>query len=145
LEVLAVPRRPSEAAQALCTSLPRYYQLERRALLGMLSACEPVPRGPRMNPSRQIATLERENHRLQRECGRQQALVRGVQRSLGLAQVMPAKPAKGQDRKPATGGEKKRQRKRRPSVRALKAVQGLQIEDVAAGASSEAALSKVEV
>src|SRR6185437_11206452 len=32
LEVLAGVRRPSEAAQALETSLPRYYLLERRAL-----------------------------------------------------------------------------------------------------------------
>ena len=39
LEVLAGVRRPSEAAQVLEISLPRYYQLEQRALAGLVSAC----------------------------------------------------------------------------------------------------------
>src|SRR5262245_12040798 len=72
LEVLAGIRRPSEAAQVLGTSLPRYYQLEQRALAGLVSACEPAPRGPRQDASRQVARLEREKQRLQRECDRQQ-------------------------------------------------------------------------
>src|SRR5579863_10493037 len=84
LEVLAGVRRPSEAAQALSTSLPRYYQLERRALTGLLAACEPAPRGPRIDPARRLAALERENQRLARECDRQRALVRMAERSLGL-------------------------------------------------------------
>ncbi len=128
LEVLAGLRRPTEAAQALGTSLPRYYQLERRALLGLLSACEPAPRGPRVDPSKRIVALERENRRLQRECDRQQALVRSVERSLGLAQALSEKSVKsekpGKDEKPADG---KRKRKRRPAVRALRAIQGLQV------------------
>src|SRR6516164_6368790 len=41
LEVLAGTRGPSEAAAALSISLPRYYQLEGRALEGLLAACEP--------------------------------------------------------------------------------------------------------
>jgi hypothetical protein len=131
LEVLAGVRRPSEAAQALGTSLPRYYQLERRALLGLLGACEPAPRGPRVDLARQLAALERENRRLQRECDRQQALVRMAERSLGLtppAAVKPAgKPAaKGQE-EPAKSGSK--QRPRRASVRALTAIRSLQVEE----------------
>jgi len=41
-------RTPTEAAQALGLSLPRYYLLEERALQGMLVACEPrsMSRGP---------------------------------------------------------------------------------------------------
>lgn len=145
LEVLAGVRRPSEAAQALGTSLPRYYQLERRALLGMLSACEPAPRGPRINPSRQIAALERENRRLLRECDRQQALVRSVERSLGLAQAAPSKPiVKGKEAK-GSAGDGKRRRKRRPSVRALKAIRGLQVEESPAAASPDAAAALTEV
>ena len=98
LEVLAGVRRPSEAAQALGTSLPRYYQLERRALTGLLSACEPAPRGPRVDLARQLAALERENRRLQRECDRQQALVRMAERSLGLTAPSAVKPpAKGKE------------------------------------------------
>lgn len=140
LEVLAGLRRPAEAAQALGTSLPRYYQLERRALLGMLSACEPAPRGPRADPSKQVKTLERENRLLQRECARQQALVRSVERSLGLAQVITAKssekPGKnGKEEKPVSG---KRKRKRRPAVRALRAIAGLKIPESSPASPSSA-------
>jgi hypothetical protein len=129
LEVLAGVRRPSEAAHVLETSVPRYYQLERRALTGLLTACEPAPRGPRFDLSRRIAALERENHRLQRECDRQQALVRAAERSLGLA--MPAlKPsAKGKAESPSGTGAKKPRRERRPAVRALKAARVLQTDD----------------
>lgn len=119
LEVLAGVRRPSEAAQALETSLPRYYQLERRALAGLLAACEPPPHGPRPDPSRRLAALEREIQRLRRECDRQQALVRAAERSLGLALLAARPPAKAAEGRPAGGGKR---RIRRPSVRALKAV-----------------------
>ena len=124
LEVLAGVRRPNEAAQVLGTSLPRYYQLEQRALAGLVSACEPAPRGPRHDHARQLARLEREKQRLQRECDRQQALVRMAERSLGLpgpAAVKP--PAKGQEVASQNGSKKRR--KRRPSVRALQVVRGL--------------------
>jgi hypothetical protein len=128
LEVLAGVRRPSDAAQALGTSLPRYYQLERRALGGLLSACEPAPRGPRVDLARQLAALARENRRLQRECDRQQALVRMAERSLGLTAPSAVKPAtKGkQDLK---NGSTKRRRPRRASVRALQVVRGLRSDD----------------
>lgn len=124
LEVLAGVRRPSEAAQALETSLPRYYLLERRALAGLLAACEPPPRGPQPDPSRRLTALERENQRLRRECDRQQALVRAAERSLGLALAVPRPPAKASDAKP--GGNGRKRRARRPSVRALKAARMLQ-------------------
>ena len=130
LEVLAGVRRPSEAAQVLEISLPRYYQLEQRALAGLVSACEPAPRGPRVDLMRRIAALEREKGRLQRECDRQQALVRAAQRSLGLTLPGPAKPpAAGKE--VGTNSSGKRRRNRRPSVRALKAVRALQVEEVA--------------
>jgi hypothetical protein len=127
-------RRPAEAAQVLETSLPRYYQLERRALAGLLAACEPIPRGPQLDVSRRITTLERENRRLQRECDRQQALVRVAERSLGLAMPMAIKsPAKGTEEKPGTSGAKRR-RARRPTVRALKAARTLRAEATAPAA-----------
>lgn len=126
LEVLAGVRRPSEAAQVLGTSLPRYYQLEQRALAGLVAACEPAPRGPRQDLQRQLARLEREKQRLARECHRQQALVRVAQRSLGLT-LLAVKPGKEPESIPE-GNSGKRRRNRRPSVRALKAARALQRE-----------------
>ena len=129
LEVLAGVRRPTEAAEILATSLPRYYQLERRALLGLLAACEPVARGPGVDPLRRVTALERENRQLKRECDRQQALVRATERSFGLVLPVTKSPGKGkQVETPATNG-KSRRRARRPTVRALKAVEMLKLPE----------------
>jgi hypothetical protein len=127
LEVLAGEVRPAEAAQLLQITLPRYYLWEKRALAGLLAACEPAPRGPRSDASRQLAALERENRRLRRECDRQQALVRAAERALGLARLSLAKPsAKSKEESPGSNG--KRRRVRRPTVRALKTSQTLRRE-----------------
>ena len=128
LEVLAGVLRPSEAARALGTSVPRYYQLERRALLGLVSACEPAPRGPRANLTRQLAALERENRRLKRECDRQQALVRMAQQSLGLPVPPRGKSSADGSEEPSPGSAKRR-RQRRASVRALQVARGLRQEE----------------
>jgi len=131
LEVLAGVLRPAEAAQSLETSLARYYVLERRALAGLLAACEPSPRGPRIDLERQMAAMERENHRLRRECDRQQALVRAAERALGLTRRSAVKPsAKGKEEPPESKGRPRR-RRRRPMVRALKAARSLQAETAA--------------
>lgn len=134
LEVLAGVRRPSEAAEALGASLPRYYQMERQALLGLLAACEPAPRGPRVDPAKQLATLERENQRLKRECDRQQALVRMAERSLGLPSPPVIKPAASGKESSRNG--MKRRRARRARVRALQVAHGLRSDD-AAGETQE--------
>lgn len=115
LEVLAGMRTPTQAAEVLGVSLPRYYQMEGRALGGLVSACEPCLRGPVRSPERELATLRRHHERLQGELVRQQTLVRMAQRSIGLAPA-PA-PA-------ANHGSKKR--RRRPRVRALAAATHLQ-------------------
>jgi hypothetical protein len=143
LEVLAGVLRPAEAARALEVSLPRYYQLERRALVALLAACEPVPRGPRISPSRQLAVLERENQRLRRECDRQQALVRAAERTLGLALPGIVKPsAKAKDQLQGSDGSPRR-RLRRPTVRALKAARTLRAET--AGVTSEGAVDAAAI
>ena len=136
LDVLAGSRTPPQAAETLGVSLPRYYQLERRALTGLLSACEPAPRGPRIDLARQLAALERENRRLKRECDRQQALVRMAERSLGLTAPAAVKPpAKGkQDLK---NGGTKRRRQRRASVRALQVVRGLRPDEASETGAAE--------
>jgi hypothetical protein len=92
LEVLAGARTPAEAASALALSLPRYYQIETRALHGLVSACEPKPRGRQPSPTHDLVVLRQENERLRREAGRQQALVRAAQRSVGLPAPAPARP-----------------------------------------------------
>lgn len=119
LEVLAGVRTPADAAAALGTSAPRYYLVEQRALQGMLAACEPRPKGRQADEGRRIAELERTVSRLQRECLRQQALVRAGQRAIGLSVPPP---------KPAAGPAGKKARRRKPTVRALKAAATLRAD-----------------
>jgi hypothetical protein len=116
LEVLAGMRTPMQAAQALSVSLPRYYQLEAAGLRGLLSACEPKPRGRQANPLAEVVVLRREAARLQRDLGRQQSLVRLAQRAVGLSAPSPPK------------GAGKKARKRKPVARALTVAARLRAE-----------------
>ena len=119
LEVLAGVRSPSEAAKALEITPPRYYQLETRALAGLVEALEPRPLGKQPSPETRIAKLEQALAEAHRECTRQQALVRAAQRTLGIKTAPPSKE-KAKDR----AGRKRR----RPTVRALKAAKVLAAE-----------------
>ena len=123
LEVLAGARTPTQAAQALSVSLPRYYLLEQQAVQGLITACEPRDKGPGVSTERRIAQLERELVRSQRETSRQQALARVTQRTLGLATPAPAKQPPRQGKGSVKPGSK--HRRRRPTVRALRAVAAL--------------------
>jgi hypothetical protein len=129
LEVLAGARTPTQAAEALSVSLPRYYQLETRALRGLVESCEARPRGRAPQADQELTALRRERERLQRELARQQSLVRLTQRHLGLS---PAAPAKS-----AVGGPGKK-RRRRPTVRALSAAAQLTRRSTEAPAAAEA-------
>ena len=114
LENWAGVRAPPQAASALGVSLPRYYQLEQRAVGALVAASEPRPRGPGPNLERQIRSLERQLATSRRDCARLQALLRTSQRTIGLPAVEPpAKPAPG------------KRRAKRPTVRALKLAQSL--------------------
>lgn len=106
LEVLAGTRTPAEAAQELGVSPPRYYQLEQRALAGLVRGCEPPPRGRVASAEGELARLRRDNERLTRECQRQQALARLARQAAGLGNP-PAKPG-ATDR---AGGKKRRARR----------------------------------
>ena len=119
LEVLAGLRSPAEAASALKISLPRYYILERRALEGMVAACQPKPLGKQPSQETRIASLEKELQQARRECARQQALVRAAQRSVGLSAT------EAQQGKASSKRDRKGRKRRRPTVRALKAVDAL--------------------
>jgi hypothetical protein len=130
LEVLAGMRSPAEAAAALKISLVRYYLLETRALEGMAAACEPKPLGKQPSPQTRIASLEKELQQARRECARQQALARVAQRSVGLS----AKD--GQKGKASSKRDSKGRKKRRPTVRALKAANTLRKKIAAAEAGA---------
>jgi hypothetical protein len=132
LEVLAGARTPTQAAEALGVSVPRYYQLEGRALSGLVTACEPRSPGRSSSPAQELAQLRRQHDRLQRELVRQQTLLRVAQRSIGLAPPPP----------PVKKGSKKRVR--RPVVRALGAAtqlrensQALALEPAASSVSCQ--------
>src|SRR5262245_54188271 len=101
LEVWAGLRTRLQAGEALGVSLPRYYQIEASGLQGLVTGCAPKPKGRQANPAHEATALRRDNERLQRELGRQQALVRLTQRGLGVAPA-PAKATtpKGRRRKP---------------------------------------------
>ncbi len=129
LEVFAGVRTTTDAAKALSISLPRYYALEARAIEGLVRALEPRKRGRGRNTAQEVAHLKREKLRLERECARQQALTRAVQRTLGLASASPKKMAEPG----APRGEGRRRRERRPKPRALVAATAL----ARGGAASE--------
>lgn len=155
LEVLAGERLPSAAAQALGISITHYYLLERRALEGLLAACQARPKG-RAAPTaeQQLARLERELEASRRQCQRQAALVRATQRAVGLPAAAPAAADSkntGHAKRPAKG----KRRRRRPTVRALRAARVLEknsslsagadgLQPLAAGESVESAGKPLE-
>lgn len=122
LEVLAGMRTPSEAASALGLSVSCYYLLERKALQGLLDGCQPQPKGaPGLGLERQLARLQKELDKSRQECLRQAALVRATQRAMGLPAVAkPAGPSKAN-----SGKQGKKTKRRRPSVRAMRAAKTL--------------------
>jgi hypothetical protein len=137
LEVLAGVQTPASAGQALGIRLPRYYFLEQRAIRGLVSACEPRPKGRTVSSDRQIARLERELAVCRRELGRQQALARAAQRVLGLklAQAPVVGPTNGKGVPPG-----KKSRRRKPVVRALRAARVLK-----AGVTTQPAAGEVQI
>jgi hypothetical protein len=115
LDVLAGVMTPAEAAAAVTLTPLQYLALERRAIEGLLGACERRTRGPRRSPEREVAELKREVKRLGRENARSAALLRITQRALGLRAPEP---------KPAAKDARGRKR-RKPMVRALRAAAAL--------------------
>jgi hypothetical protein len=138
LEVLAGVRSPSAAAELLAISLPRYYQLEARALEGLVACLAPRRLGKQPSLENRVKQLEKELAVAHRACARQEALVRVTQRSLGLAALAtpktPAALTPGKSRKP-----------RKPMVRALRAAQQLraQANAAAAGLPQETSLQPI--
>ena len=105
LETLSGTCSTTEAAERLKISASRYYQLETRGLQGMLSALEPLPRGPRKTKDTEIRALKEERRALERELLQARSLVRAASRSVGVKPLRKrAKKKKGATRRgPARG------------------------------------------
>ena len=85
----------------------------------MIEALEPRSRGRQKSPAAQVVELQREVKRLEQELSRSQSLLRVSYRSFGL----PTSRATGKkERAKATANGK---RKRRPRVRATRAIEEL--------------------
>jgi hypothetical protein len=119
LETLAGLCRPLDASRGLGISLMKYYLLETRALQGLLTALEPLPRGRGRSPDAEISKLQHDKQRLERELVRTQALLRAAQRTIGLTAVPVA--SKGSKLGGKSGGKKQR----RPTVRATRAIRAM--------------------
>ena len=102
VETLAGLSSPTATSEALGVSANRYYQLEARALQGLVTAMEPLPRGRTLTPERERDRLKAENERLERELLRYQALVRTAQRTIGLAKARPSEAGSKRRRRPRT-------------------------------------------
>jgi hypothetical protein len=142
LEVLAGARTPGQAAEALGVSLPRYFQLETRAMQGLVESCQARPRGPGHSAERELTALRRRYERLERELARQQTLVRLAQRTIGLAP--PKEEARAKGRMATKGGSPSSKRRRRPVVRALRAAEQLQRQSQEAPATAAEAVEAKE-
>ncbi len=107
LEALSGACSTTEAAKRLEISSARYYQLELRALQGMMSALEPRCRGRQNTPERMILMLEKEKRDLALELRRAQNLLRAARRTVGI------KASKKR------AGTKKKRRRKKPRARVV--------------------------
>lgn len=113
LEVLAGLRRPEQAAEALNISLPTYFNLETRALRGLIWACTPHPPGRQQALGGKLRHAEAKAAQLQQQVQRYQALLRSMQRSVGLSAAA------------AKDDASTKRRRKKPAVRALRAIAAL--------------------
>jgi hypothetical protein len=125
LEVLAGVRSPDQACQALGVSLPTYYNLETRALRGLIWSCTPEPPGHRMFLAHKLRVAEQRSAELEKQVQRYQALLRTAQRSIGL---VPAEPPKA--------SSQAKHRRRKPAVRAMRAIEAIRQAEQSPSASA---------
>lgn len=131
LEVLAGLRTPQQAADALGLSLPTYFNLETRALRGLISACAPRTPGREPSLAPQLHQARARLAQMEKELGRYRALLRSAQRSAGLA-AAPEPDVKARGR-----GKRKK-----PAVRAMRVIQLLHRQEQLDGPLSVAAVSE---
>ncbi len=134
LEALSGEIGTSEAAALLGVSLSRYYQLESRALEGMLMAMEPRTRGIQKTPKREIQALQAEKKQLEQDLRRHQTLLRAANRSLGLGGRGRKKASSKGRRKRGVRGKTVLQTLRRDAVDERGVSDGTQERDAEPGA-----------
>lgn len=122
LEVLAGSMQVEEAAKRLGIQSPAYYNLENRAIRGLIKACEPSAKGPGENLHKKIRDLEQEITHLEREVRRYQSLTRAAQKAIGL-QLSVEKAAKPAPKAVKGNGKKKKPKPRK--ARGLRAAERL--------------------
>jgi hypothetical protein len=120
LEVLAGVRTPEDAAHALQFSLPTYYNVEMRALRGLIAGCGPAMPGRTMVMANKLKGAEHRIAQLEQQVQRYQALLRAAQRGVGIAAPEPAPPK--------VAGK----RRRKPRARALRAAAAIRGDERAA-------------
>lgn len=140
LEVLAGLRATGSAAKELGITPMRYYQIEERALGGLISACEPRPSGlpPERRDALELASLREQVRRQAQELNQARSVLRTTRRQLGVVtapEPIAVKPGMRKDGKPTKA------KVRRPTVRALTMVRRLLKADATAVAASHAATS----
>jgi len=135
LEVLAGVRTPDQAAEALSISLPTYYNLETRALRGLIWSCTPEPPGRTLSLARKLRLAELKAVAMEKQVQRYQALLRNAQRSVGL--LPPPAPLK-------EAGKGKR-RPKKPAIRAFRAIEALRQADESPAAPAGSSPSEAEL
>jgi len=140
LEVLAGLRATGSAAKELGITPMRYYQIEERAIGGLIAACEPRPSGvpPERRDALELASLREQVRKQAQELNQARSVLRTTRRQLGVATAPDAIVVKAGTRK---DGKPTKHKVRRPTVRALTMVRRLLKADATAGAALPAATS----
>ena len=118
LEAWSGVRTTMAASEAMGVTLPRFYQLEARALQVLVMAMEPRPRGRPRTAEDALGKLQAERQRLLRDVERYQSLYRTAQRALGVAVARPPEKANN----PGSGGKRRRGPRKRARGQAVAAV-----------------------
>lgn len=140
LEVLAGLRATGSAAKELGITPMRFYQIEERAIGGLIAACEPRPSGlqPERRDALELASLREQVRKQTQELNQTRSVLRTTRRQLGVAtapEPIAVKPGTRKDGKPTKA------KVRRPTVRALTMVRRLLKADATAAAASDGAAS----
>jgi hypothetical protein len=118
LEAWSGVRTTMATSEAMGVTLPRFYQLEARALQVLVTAMEPRPRGRPRTAEDALGKLQAERQRLLRDVERYQSLYRTAQRSLGVTVARPPEKANN----PGPGGKRRRGPRKRARGQAVAAV-----------------------
>jgi hypothetical protein len=125
LEVLAGLRTPEEAACVLGISMPTYYNLEARALRGLLHGCHTESPGRKLALEKRLKDAQARVVELERQLQRYRAVLRNARRAAEI--LGPDSPAKASETP-----------SRAPRVRALRAIEALGAKGTTPGAGAGA-------